>query len=282
MARVESIESLADPRVADYRDLRDAALRRRERLFVVEGRGNVRTLIEHSPFAPRSVFVTPTSFEALGEVWKQLEGQTPVYVAPQRIFNEVAGYDVHRGCLAVGERGPEPPFEAIALPPAKGPGSVVVLEQLTDTENVGGVFRNAMAFAADLVVLSPGCCDPLYRRSIRVSMGGSLRVPFARCSDWPAPLERLREAGYHLLALSTEAEAGELAELGSLRPLPERVAWLLGTEGEGLSAELLAMADQRIRIAMASRVDSINVGGIALHHVFGLRGPGQRGNAKGG
>jgi tRNA G18 (ribose-2'-O)-methylase SpoU len=274
MTRVESIESLADPRVADYRDVKDAALRRQAGLFLVEGRGNLRALIECSRFAPRSVFVTPPSFEALDDSWKQLEPGTPVYVAPQAVFNEVVGFDLHRGCIAVGERGAELPFEEIMLPRSAGPGSVVVLEHLNDAENVGGVFRNAMAFAADLVVLSPRCCDPLYRRSIRVSMGGSLRVPFARCSAWPAPLLRLREAGYRLLALSTESEAGELAALGSARPLPERVAWLLGAEGQGLSAEALALADEQIRVPMAPAVDSINVAtacGIALHHVFSSR-----------
>ncbi len=274
MARVESIESLDDPRVADYRDVKDAALRRRDALFLVEGRGNVRVLVEQSPFAPRSVFVTPASFEALSETWKRLAAETPVYVAPQELFNEVVGYNLHRGCLAVGERGPEPDFEEREVLPAEGPGMVLVLENLTDGENVGGVFRNAMAFGADRVVLSPRCCDPLYRRAIRVSMGGSLRVPFARCSAWPAPLERLRTGGFRLLALSTEADARELAELGGARPLPERVAWLLGAEGEGLSEELLAMADERIRIPMAPGVDSINVAtacAIALHHVASVR-----------
>ncbi|MBW2272582.1 MAG: RNA methyltransferase [Deltaproteobacteria bacterium] len=277
MARVESIESLADPRVADYRDVKDGALRRREGLFVVEGRGNVRVLVEQSPYPPRSLFVTPASFEALGDTWKQLHARTPVYLAPQEILNEVVGYNVHRGCLAVGERGAEPSFEEIALPCAAGPGSVVVLEHLTDTENVGGVFRNAMAFGADLVVLSPRCCDPLYRRSIRVSMGGSLRVPFARCDTWPGPLQRLRQAGYSLYALSTEAGVFGLEELGGARPLPERVAWLLGAEGEGLSEEVLALADQCVRIPMAPGVDSINVAtacGIALHQAFAARSTG--------
>jgi tRNA G18 (ribose-2'-O)-methylase SpoU len=274
MAPVEAIESPDDPRVADYRNVKDAALRSRDGLFMVEGRGNVRVLVEQSAFAPRSAFVTPTSFDALRETWKRLEPGTPVYVAPQALFNEVAGFNLHRGCLAVGERGPEPVFEEVEILPKRGPGMVVVLEHLTDTENVGGVFRNALAFAADLVVLSPRCCDPLYRRAIRVSMGGSLRVPFARCSSWPASLERLRVAEYRLFALSTDAGARELAELAAAGLLQDRVAWLLGTEGGGLSEELLAQADERVRIPMAPGVDSINIAtacGIAMQHVFSAR-----------
>ena len=152
------------------------------------------------------------------------------------------------------------------------PGSRVLLalEDVSNPDNVGGVFRNGRAFGVDAILLSRGCADPLYRKSIRVSMGASLVVPFAHVPDWTDGLARLREAGYALVALSPDPTALDIALLGTARPLPPRVALLLGAEGHGLRTETRANADLEMQIAMAPGVDSVNVAtaaGIALHRI---------------
>ena len=145
---------------------------------------------------------------------------------------------------------------------------VVVLEDVGNPDNIGGIFRNALALGAECVLLSPRCCDPLYRKAIRVSIGATLRLVFAYIDDWPEGLERLRAAGLTLVALTPEATATDIAELASRQP--QRVALLLGTEGPGLSGAAKARADVRVRIPLAPGTDSLNVAtaaGIALHRV---------------
>jgi tRNA G18 (ribose-2'-O)-methylase SpoU len=259
---VERIEDIKDPRVAGYRDLKDADLRLRRGLFVAEGRTPVRALLAGSPFRPRSVLTTERMLDGLRDVLAAADGAMPVYVATEATLRAVVGFHFHRGCLALGERGPaRAPEELIA-----GARLVVVLEDLTKPDNVGGVFRNAMAFGADAVLLSPGCCDPLYREAVRVSMGGTLRTPFARVEDWPGGLAALRAAAFTIVALTPRAAGGEIGEVR----VPDRVALLLGTEGEGLSAGARAAADVEIGIATAPGVDSLNVAtasGIALYRI---------------
>ncbi len=180
----------------------------------------------------------------------------------------VVGFNFHRGCLAVGERGPEPPLSSLLDPP--GRRLLLVLEEVTNPDNVGAVFRNAMAFAADGVLLSPGSADPLYRKAIRVSIGASLSVPFARLGDWPGDLKALRATGYTIMALTPRTGAIDIAEFGTTRPAPERLALLLGAEGTGLSAAARAAADYEVRIAMSPGADSLNIAtacGIALHRL---------------
>ena len=142
-----------------------------------------------------------------------------------------------------------------------------MLEAVANADNVGGIFRNAAAFGAGAVLLSPACCDPLYRKAIRTSMAAVLRVPFARCDDWPQDLVRLRDRGFRIVALTPREPAAMLADFAA-RPRPERVALLAGTEGAGLSAAAEQLADERVRIPIESAVDSLNVAvavGIALH-----------------
>ena len=129
----------------------------------------------------------------------------------------------------------------------------MVLEGLGDSSNVGALFRNALAFGVGAVFLAPGTADPLYRKAIRVSSGATVAMPFARLGDWPRDLERLRAAGYTVLALTPREDAVDIAELGAGRPLPERLALLLGTEGRGLSADALAAADLQVRIPDGAR-----------------------------
>ena len=268
---MECIDSVEDERIADYRDVRDGDLLRRRSLFMVEGRANVRRLIEESRYRPRSLFLSQPAFEAMGPVVERLSTGTPVFVASRQLISRIAGFDIHRGCLAVCDRRPlQSPSELLA-PPGR-PSTLVVLEGLTDPDNVGGVFRNAMAFGVDAVLLSPRCCDPLYRKAIRVSMGAALCVPTARFERWPDDLEALRSAQYRILALDPAPGSVEIDDGGWSA---ERVALVLGSEGQGLSDAVRAAADGSLRIGMADGFDSLNVAtasGVALHRLFMRRG----------
>jgi tRNA G18 (ribose-2'-O)-methylase SpoU len=274
--RLEPIEQLDDPRISIYRNVKDSALRDARGLFVVESRLCVRRLISASGFPVCSVLVTETALEALGDVLSQLGEDTPVYVASSTLLEKLVGYNLHRGCIALARRGPEHSLDEILdSPPHLGlpPRLLVGLEQVANPENVGNVFRNAMAFGADAVLLSRDCADPLYRKAVRVSMGGTLLTPFAYLDGWPEATERLRAAGFATLALSTEARAIDLAALEVETVASQRIALILGAESEGLDAATLAAVDWTVRIPMASGVDSLNVAtaaGIALHHCFRL------------
>ena len=253
---VVRVETIDDPRLADYRDVADGRLRERSRAFAVESREVVRRLLVERRFRFRSILVTEPSLDALADV---LDASVPIYVASHAVIRGVVGFAFHRGCLAIAERG-EPIALADVL--ARTPRTVIVAERLSNPDNVGGLFRNAMAFGADAVVLSPGSADPLYRKVVRVSIGGSATVPFVEASEWPSALDRLRAAGLTIVALTTRGGA-DVATL----PPPARLALLVGTEGDGLTAEAVARADVRATIAMAPGVDSLNVAvacGIAL------------------
>jgi tRNA G18 (ribose-2'-O)-methylase SpoU len=264
------IEALDDPRVEGYADLKDRHLRLREGLFVVEGRVNLRCLIEDSPHRPLSLLLSPAAHTALTDVLEKLSPDVPVYLASHDVLRGLVGYKLHRGCLALCRRPDELGVEKLltAAPAAPAPSLVVVLEELANHDNVGGVFRNAMAFGAHAVVLCPRTCDPLYRKAIRTSMGGTLCVPFARAGAWPGDaLEALRAADYQLVALDP---AGKSLDPRSA-PLPRRTALILGSEGAGLSDAVRQIVDIGLRIEMASEVDSLNVataGAIAMHHYF--------------
>jgi tRNA G18 (ribose-2'-O)-methylase SpoU len=262
--RAVALESLDDPRVAAYRNVRDADLRAREGLFLTEGRLNVKRLITGSRFRTRSVLVTETALRAIRPALERLDAGTPVYVAAQALVADQLGYAMHRGCLAVGERGAEP--ELAHFLASSQSRTLIVLEDVSNPENVGAVFRNALALGAEGVVLTRRCVDPLYRRTIRVSMGASLRLGYARAESGTAALAELREAGFTNVALTTSRDAASL-ERADARP--QRLALWLGSEGDGLSPEVLAGVDRRVTIPMAPGADSLNVAtacAIALHH----------------
>lgn len=273
--RVEYVDSLADPRLDDYREVRDRELLRARSLFVVEGRENVRRLIRDSSHAPRSLLLSEPAFAAMADFLAEFAVSVPVLVGAREVVSRVAGFDLHRGCLAVVEL-PAPVAPASLLGAPGESSLVLVLEALANPDNVGAVFRNALAFGVDAVLLCPRCCDPLYRKAIRVSMGAALSVPTARFSAWPDGLESLRGAGYRVVGLHPSPEAapiGTAAWTENVRKAP-RMAWVLGTEGEGLSVETLSRCDEHHRIAMAPGCDSLNVAtacGIALHHLFAAR-----------
>jgi tRNA G18 (ribose-2'-O)-methylase SpoU len=263
---VEHVDDPADPRLDEYRDLKDAELRRRRGLFIVESRDVVRRLLGSARFRTRSVLLTPPGLEALRA---SLEASTPgvsILLTRPAIVRAVVGYNFHRGCLAVAERGSEPSLADLMGEP--GPRLLLALEGVTNPDNVGGAFRNAMAFAVDGVLMSPGCADPLYRKTVRVSIGGSLSVPFARTDDWPDALRRLRAGGYTLIALTPRPAAMDIADFVEQQPVPRRAVLVIGTEATGLADSTLRAADAEIRIPMAPGVDSLNVStacGIALH-----------------
>ena len=264
---IERIESASDPRLNAYRGLRDAELLRARHLFAAEGRMVVRRVIEDSRFRVESILVNQAALNDLEQTVASLSVDVPVLVCAADVLTSVAGYDVHRGCLALVHRPPLTPIDEL-LPAAE---MLVVLEAVTNADNVGSVFRNAAAFGAGGVLLSPSCCDPLYRKAIRTSMAAVLRVPFARATaaDWPGTLTRIRRAGFTIVAL-TPREPSETLEAFSARPRPAKVALIVGTEGAGLTAEVESVADYRVRIPISGGVDSLNVAvatGIALYEL---------------
>jgi tRNA G18 (ribose-2'-O)-methylase SpoU len=262
------IDRLDDPRIDVYQDIKDRELERRRGLFVVEGRGTLRCLIEQSSLRPCSVLLGDPALAALADVLARLDPDVPIYCAPRQVLEAISGVAIHRGALALVERPPAHALDRLIESLPEGDSRVIVLEGLTNHDNVGGMFRNAMAFGVDGALLCPRCCDPLYRKAIRTSMGASLCIPFARATTWPDDLERLRARGYAIVALDP---AGELALGDASIELPRRIALVVGTEGPGISAETRAAADLRVRIEMRPGVDSINVAtaaAIALHRVF--------------
>lgn len=265
--KVEIVEDPADPRIAGYREARDGLLRRREGLFLAEGRLLVRRLLEASRFPVESLLVTPPALDDLRDLLAR-DDAPAVLVASAETIRAIVGFKFHRGCLALGVRGE--PIAPAALVDPEGPRTLLALEGVADPDNVGAVFRNAAAFGAAGVLLSRHCADPLYRKAIRVSMGATLSLPFARASDWPATLAALRHAGYRLVALCPRAEAEDIGEVAAREPRRRRLALLLGAEGEGLSGSTRAVADVEVRIPMADGIDSLNVAaacGIALHRL---------------
>jgi tRNA G18 (ribose-2'-O)-methylase SpoU len=268
-APAEVIRDPADPRVAAFADLRDPLLRRRHGLFVAEGREVVRLLLATRRYRVRALLVAPAALAALGDALRDATPAVTAYVAGPEVMRAITGFPFHRGCLALAERGPDLGAAALAAPP--GPRTLVALDELADPDNVGAVFRNARAFAADGVLLSPGSADPLYRKAIRTSTGATLTLPFARAEDWAADLGALRALGYALLALTPDPAADDVSALGAP---PARLALLVGSEGAGLGAASRQAAHRRVRIPMAAGVDSLNVAtatGIALHALRGAR-----------
>ena len=269
------IESLGDPRVAIYRNLRDFELRRKKGLFMTEGRANVRCLLEQSAFGTESVFVTEAALEGLRGTLESLDRSIPIFVAEPRVFDEVAGIHLHRGALAAGRSGVLASLDSV-LPADPNPSRIVVVEQSADSDNLGAIFRNARAFGADAVLLCPRSGDPLYRKAIRVSMGATLCLPYARLTPWPDALEQLRARGYTILALHPDLGGSGSLDLSDLDPrdgVLRRCALVLGTEGPGLSDPALAMADSTVRIEMVPGIDSLNVATAAAIALHALRLP---------
>jgi len=302
MAGIVAVDDPGDPRLADYARLTDVRLRTSMEpahgLFVAEGEKVIRRAVA-AGFEVRSMLVTEDKLAGLADVAGAWPG--PVYVITHEVAEQVTGYRVHRGALASMARRALPTVAGLLSggPPAghgeaaagarpAPPGSarqardgqpgwprrIVILEDLVDHGNVGGIFRCAAALGVDAVILSPRCADPLYRRAVKVSMGAVFAIPYARMSDWRGGLAEIRAAGFALLALTPDQAAVPLDQVAAAG----RVALLLGTEGDGLSSRWLAEADIAVCVpmsagAMALGVDSLNVvaaAAIACHELARL------------
>lgn len=265
-ARFETVTDAADPRLRAYTQVRERDLAGREGTFVAEGENVVRVLATRGRFRIRSLLLEERRVLALADVVERLSPETPTYVVPQRVMDAVVGFHIHRGVLALGERGdplhPETLLREVVAAP--GPALVVGLVGLTNHDNVGGIFRNVAAFGARAVLIDGATCDPLYRKAIRVSVGGALVVPFARCESAETMLEAIERASFEAIALTPRGDVS----VDALAPSERRVL-LLGTEGAGLPEAILARA-RAVRIDMEPTFDSLNVAvasGIALHEV---------------
>jgi tRNA G18 (ribose-2'-O)-methylase SpoU len=258
------IDDPADPRIAGYRDIRERDLTGRMGRFVAEGTVVLRLLIDaHTSgggFEAESLLLLENRVDGLSEILRDIPGDVPVYVASREVMNAVAGFDIHRGVLALGKRRTIPSTQALLDSLPEG-ALIVAACGIANHDNIGAIFRNAAAFGADLVLLDETCCDPLYRKAIRVSVGAVLKVPFVREGSIDAMLSALVSRDFQIWGLSPSGET----DIRRLSPGP-RLALLTGTEGEGLPIEILSTI-RTARIPQAPGLDSLNAGtatGVAL------------------
>ncbi|MCA9285897.1 MAG: RNA methyltransferase [Phycisphaerales bacterium] len=266
MSRAIPIESLDDPRVAGYRNIRDRDLRGRDRLFVVESAKVVERLL-FSPFAVVSLLLAPERERQLAAALDRLPAETPVYVAETGVVHAISGYHVHGGALALAKRPRSKALrtnDALEAAMQRPRATLLACAGVTHMDNMGGIFRAAAGFGADGVLLDRRCCDPLLRKAVRVAMGHVLTVPFAVTGDLPETLRRLRSVhGAVVVALETNehphvaGRAMPLTGLGTANP--ERLVLVVGSEGHGLDAEVLRAADEIREIPMRREVPSLNV-----------------------
>jgi tRNA G18 (ribose-2'-O)-methylase SpoU len=254
----------------DYLALNDPVRRReverRGSFFIVEGLLAVEALLG-SPYPVRSMLVAASKEPVVRGLMARFGVDPPVMVRPDDEVAAITGFAFHRGVLASAGRLPLPKPSSLVA----GARRLAVLEGLNDHENLGALFRNAAAFGVDAVLADPTTADPLYRRSVRVSLGHVLRVPWTRLADWPGGLGLLRSAGFLVVALTPSADAAPIDVLAA--DPPDRLAFLLGAEGPGLSDAALVAADRRVRIPIAAGVDSLNVAtaaAVAFHRLSGL------------
>jgi tRNA G18 (ribose-2'-O)-methylase SpoU len=266
----------ADPRLHDYSGLTDVELRKvrepAEGLFLAEGEKVIRRALD-AGYPMRSMLLSPRWAGAMRPMIDELVAGTDaaVYVGDEALLEAVTGFHVHRGALASMQRTPLPAPDALLVRAKR----IVVLEDIVNHTNLGAIFRSAAALGMDAAVLTPSCADPLYRRSVRVSMGTVFALPYARLDSWPGGLETLAGHGFRTVALTPGPEAVDLQDL-RFGP-DEKVALLLGTEGEGLSEKALAAADLRVRIPMAAGVDSLNVAAAAAVACYAIAAAGVTG-----
>lgn len=278
---VVPLDDPGDARLADYRDLKDRDLSAEGGRFVAEGEIVVRRLLA-SRLRVRSVLVTAPRLATLAPaIAAARRADCPVFLAAQPVMDAIAGFHVHRGCLAIGERGPD-------QPPPVGARTVLILEDLVSADNVGACVRNGAAFGIDALVLSPRAADPFYRKAIRVALGSTFELPILRARSWPADLLTLKQSlDLTLLAAVVDpaqpaardpgasSDSTDAASRAAAVPLPRlrrppRVGLLLGSEGPGLSAAARAACDLAVTIPMSPGADSLNVataGALVLYHL---------------
>ena len=286
VVRADGLEPAGSALLADYTRLTDVALRRRletERgLYMAESTRVIARAVE-AGHAPRSFLMAERHLEemrpliaaATGTGGRGDGGPVPVLVAPEELLESITGFHLHRGALAAMNR-PAPADVSELLASARGSRDarrVAVLEDLVDHTNVGAAFRSAAALGVDAILVTPRCADPLYRRSVRVSMGAVFQVPWTRITRWPA-VDELHDAGFAVAALALSEDAVSLDDFAASPTCPaadSKVALVLGTEGDGLSRRALAAADRVVRIPMAGGVDSLNVAAAAAVAFWALR-----------
>lgn len=260
--KLERVASRDDPRLDEFRDVRDRD-RRQAGTFLVEGEVPFRVQAARGRHPTRAVLLAEGREEKLSDALAQLPRDTPVWVVPQREMDGVVGFAIHRGVLAsCARREPESVEELVRDAPSDD--VVVVALSVVNHDNVGGIFRNSAALGARAVLLDGVTCDPLYRKAIRVSAGAALFVPFARSDDPRALVATLARAGYHVAALSPREDAASIATL----PRASRLALVVGAEGPGLDASVMRAATSVVRVPMVAGFDSLNVAtalAIALH-----------------
>ncbi len=265
-ARVIEVDDPLDPRLDDFRDLKDVA-RRREGTFIAESELVIRRLVG-SRFGVRSLLLTPRRYARFSLLLSELPEDIDVFVGSEAILNALVGFPLHRGALALGLRTPDPSWQWIT----SSARTIVIAEDIVDPDNVGAIFRHSAAFGVDAVVLSPHGGDPLYRKAVRSAMGWSLHLPWCRLSDesWPGMLDDLRADGWRTIALTPAETAETLPHLLDQFDATDRVALLLGSEHEGLTQQAMDRASKLARIPMAPAVDSLNVATTAAIALYEL------------
>lgn len=255
---MERIVDPGDPRLSDYRELRDATARRRiegDVFFIAEGPVAIERLLA-SHHRVRSVLVSERKHERLAHLLEPLDA--PVYVTGSELLHDIVGFDLHRGAIAAADRRPHPSLDELARRARR----LAVLEGLNDPENLGAVARSARALGVDGLVLDPTCIDPYTRRTVRVSMGEILHLPTCRiaAADWPgSAFEQLHRVGFETWAMTPSDDAADVWHV----PVPDRLAMVFGAEGPGLARTTIAATDRRVRLPIRSDVDSLNVAAAA-------------------
>ncbi len=251
--------------LSDYVSLTDVALRRKLEpaggLYIAESHKVIGRALA-AGHQPRSILTNQKHLAGVEELVAHLD--VPIFLASDEVVEGITGFDVHRGALAAMHR-PVLPSLASVLADAR---LIVILENLVDHTNVGAIFRAVAGLGADAVLVTPECADPFYRRSIRVSMGTVLQVPWTRLESWPADVDVIREAGFHVTALALRDDAVSLRSFAAERP--PKTALILGAEGDGISARTLATVDSVVRIPMLHGVDSLNVASAAAVALYAL------------
>jgi tRNA G18 (ribose-2'-O)-methylase SpoU len=268
----------SDARLADYVGLTDVALRTRQEparaLYMAESSSVIRRAVE-AGHAPRSFLMEDKWLGDLDEVLARVgagdHGDIPVFLGPPDVLRQITGFTMHRGALAAMHR---PALLAVpdllsVLTSGRQVSRIVILEDLVDHTNVGAIFRSVAGLGADAVLVTPRCADPLYRRSVRVSMGTVFQVPWTRLAAWPDDMDLLREHGFHVAALALTPHAVPLDVLAA--DAPDRLALVLGAEGDGIAARTLSAVDQHVRIPMSGGVDSLNVAAASAVALWALR-----------
>ncbi len=266
------IDDAADERIADYTRLTDVALRAKHEpakgLYIAESSEVIRRAVEAGHRA-RSMLMADKWLMSMADVIDELDdgepGRLPVFVADADTLRTITGFHLHRGALAAMHRPPPRPVADVIADARR----IVVLEDIVDHTNVGAIFRSVAALGADAVLVSPRCADPLYRRSVRVSMGTVFQIPWTRLESWPGDLDILREAGFVVAALALEADAISLDTFSA--SAPERLALVLGAEGDGLTRAAIQSADVVVRVPMSGGVDSLNVAAASAVALWALR-----------